>query len=139
MDSIHFTELFTIVTGFCFTFFRAFHTGKPALLFCRFFMAFTIIFMAGTCIAITVNIQTVRGIIRTDSIIRYRNRRNISCKFKKHRYIIFAIAVLRYSCRPDNPVSIRPAMNYSFNLTDFRQLYSIINNSNSSLLIICGI
>lgn len=139
MDFVYFTKLFNIVTGFCFTFFRAFHTGKPALLFCKFFMAFTIIFMVGACIAITVNIQTVRGIIKTDSVIRYWNRRNISCKFKKHRYIIFAIAFLRYSCRLNNPVSIRPAVNYSFNLTDFRQLYSITNNSNSAFLIIGGI
>ena len=120
MDFIHFTKLFNIVPGFCFTFFRAFHTGKPALLLCKFFMAFTIIFMVGTCIAFIINIQSVRGIIKTDSIIRYRNRRNIPCKFKKHRYIISAIAVLRYGCRLDNPVSIRPAVNYSFNLTYFR-------------------
>ena len=69
MDFIHFTELLDIVIGFYLTFFRAFHTGKPALLLCRFFMAFTIIFMVRACITVTVNIKTVGGIIKTNGII----------------------------------------------------------------------
>lgn len=68
MDFSNFGELLQVIIGLCFSFSGACFTRQLPLGFCKFLLAFTIVFMVTPNIAITVNEQTVRSIVKTNRI-----------------------------------------------------------------------